>query len=42
MLGVVTIKLLEHALHSAGAAAAAHGNVELVCVGHVVGCGRCV
>jgi hypothetical protein len=34
-----TIELLEHALNSTRAAAAAHGNVEFVCVRHVVGCG---
>lgn len=33
-----TIELLEHALHGAGAAAAGHGNVELVVVlGHFEG-----
>ena len=40
--GSLTIKLLKHALDSAGATATAHGNVELVCVGHGEGCGWCV
>lgn len=34
---MLTLELLEHALNGAGAAATAHGNVELVCVGHCVG-----
>ena len=40
MQGRLTIELLEHALDGAGAAATAHGNVELVGVRHFVGC-RC-
>lgn len=39
--GSLTIELLEDALDSTRAATAAHGDVELVCVGHVVGCGGC-
>jgi hypothetical protein len=36
---ILTIELLEDALYGAGAAAAAHADVELVGVGrHVVGC----
>jgi hypothetical protein len=35
----LTIELLENTLNGSGAAAAAHGDVELVCVGHAVGCG---
>jgi hypothetical protein len=35
----LTFELLEHALDGAGAAAAGHGNVELVCVGHREGWG---
>jgi len=38
MQGRLTIELLEHALDGAGAAATAHGNVELVGVRHFVGC----
>lgn len=35
----LTIELLQHALHGAGAAAAGHGDVELVVVfGHFAGC----
>ena len=35
----LTIELLEHALHGAGAAAAGHGDVELVVVfGHFEEC----
>lgn len=42
-LGSCTVELLEDALYGAGAAAAAHADVELVCVGrHVVVCGVCV
>lgn len=35
--GALTFELLEDTLDGARAAAAAHGNVELVCVGHVGG-----
>ena len=39
----LTIELLEHTLNGAGAATAAHGDVELVVVfGHGVGCVCCV
>jgi hypothetical protein len=38
LLARLTFELLEHALDGAGAAAAGHGDVELVCVRHLVGC----
>jgi hypothetical protein len=39
----LTVKLLEDALDRTGASAAAHGDVELVCVRHVVlWCGWCL